>query len=162
MVSMKDQYKKKLNKNLMWFNRIINNISPKDLDKQIQEGGEKWTAIQILRHIAYSELSMVRLISDIIDGKDEVPENYSLKDQNSKSQEILKDKDLNSIQARMDKSRVATLELLDKITEEDWKKEGMYFTGDRFSVKQIFEILIWHQSHHGKQITDKLDTSNWV
>ena len=158
---MKDQYREKLNKNMMWFNRIMNNINKEEQNMQIQESGERWTAIQLLRHIAYSESSITKLIDDIIAGKDEVQENYSLNDINTKAQDILKDKDMNSIQARMDKSRNATLELLEKISDDDWTKEGRYFTGDVVSVKQIFEILIWHQSHHGKQITDKLDTSGW-
>lgn len=138
------------------FNKLVNNLHPDQLEIQIHETVEKWTTLEILRHIAFSEKPIARLIKSVISGKPGVSEEFDLNRSNEIARSKLQNVQLDGIKSKMLEARQMTLELLPSVQSEDWEKTGRYFNQDIMTVKRMFELLIWHQSHHTQQILDKI------
>lgn len=150
------EYKSKLDYLQNKFNKLLDDLIEIDLDQQIHEGENGWTVIEILRHVAISEQEIVDLMHDIIEGSLGVSDDFDLDKVNERNRHRNKNLGLAEIRQIMERSRKNTLKFLENTTIEDWNKEGIYFTQDRMTISRMFEILMWHQNHHIKQILAKI------
>lgn len=155
-MNYQEDFTPQLQQSMDLFNRLLDNLHLDQLDIQIHETIERWTTVEILRHIAFSEKPIARLIKSVISGEAGVAGEFDLKRSNEIARSKLQNVSLDVIKSKMREARQMTMELLLSIQSEDWEKTGRYFNQDIMTVKRMFELLIWHQSHHTQQILDKI------
>jgi hypothetical protein len=123
-------------------------LTAEELDRRPADGG--WTAREVIHHLGDSELiSAVRLrmlvgqASPVIQGYDEMELAGSLH------------YDTRPVEASLAAFRSAvqsTVDLLDRMTEEDWARSGRHTERGSYSVVDWLEIHAGHGHDHAAQI----------
>jgi hypothetical protein len=125
----------------------LRGISDRELDARPAPG--RWSAREIVHHLADSEMTSAirlrRLLAEdrpMIQGYDQ--EEYARRLHYNRP-----------IQASLDAFRVArqtTAEILDRLTETDWTREGTHSDSGRYTVERWLEIYAEHAHNHADQI----------
>ena len=110
---------------------------------------DEWTAREVVHHLADSEATayvrLRRLIAEdapVIHGYDE-PE-YARR--------LHYDRPITSSLAVLGAVRAASLELLESLTPEEWRRAGTHSESGPYSVEQWLEIYAGHSHDHAEQI----------
>jgi hypothetical protein len=125
----------------------LRGISDRELDARPAPG--RWSAREIVHHLADSEMTSAirlrRLLAEdrpMIQGYDQ--EEYARRLHYNRP-----------IQASLDAFRAArqtTAEILDRLTETDWTREGTHSDSGRYTVERWLEIYAEHAHNHADQI----------
>jgi hypothetical protein len=110
----------------------------------------KWSACEIVQHLADSEMtSAIRLRKLLVEEKP-VIEGY---DQDLFAGRLhYNDREMAPALAAFGAARATTLQLLDGMTEEDWKREGMHTESGRYTAENWLKIYAAHAHSHADQI----------
>jgi DinB superfamily len=110
----------------------------------------KWSACEIVQHLADSEMtSAIRLRKLLVEEKP-VIEGY---DQDLFARRLhYNDREMAPALAAFRAARATTLQLLDGMTEEDWKREGMHTESGRYTAEDWLKIYAAHAHGHADQI----------
>ena len=110
----------------------------------------KWSAAEIVQHLADSEMtSAIRLrrllVEDhpVIQGYDEALFARRLR---------YNERDLAPALEAFRGARATSVQLLELITEEDWRREGTHTDSGRYTVENWLEIYAAHAHGHADQI----------
>jgi len=110
----------------------------------------KWSAREIVHHLADSEtVSGIRLrrllVEDhpVIQGYDQ--DEYA-------SQLNYNERDMAPALAAFHAARANTAQLLDRMNDEDWKREGSHTESGRYTVEDWLKIYAAHAHNHAAQI----------
>ncbi len=152
-----EELKSYMDKSMVAFEYLLENLKLEDLNVKINEGDKGFTVIELLRHIQNSERGMTANLKLIIDGGEGASREFDLQRYNHVSNDKMKDMTLSDIKENMRKYREKTLTLLQSVKEESWGKEGRHPSQGIYTVKKHFEIISWHQYHHLKGIKEKLN-----
>jgi len=125
----------------------LRGISDRELDARPASG--RWSAREIVHHLADSEMTSAirlrRLLAEdrpMIQGYDQAE--YARRLHYTRP-----------IQASLDAFRAArqtTAEILDRLTETDWTREGTHSDSGRYTVERWLEIYTEHAHNHADQI----------
>lgn len=156
-MSTAEEIKSYMDKSMVAFEQVLENLKHEDLNVKINEGDKGFTVIELLRHIQNSERGMTANLKSIIEGGEGASQEFDLQRYNHVSNDKMKDMTLSDIKESMRKYREKTLNLLQTVKEEHWEKEGRHPSQGVYTVKKHFEIISWHQYHHLKGIKEKLN-----
>lgn len=122
--------------------------SEKELDVVPAPG--KWTAREIVHHLADSEMtSAVRLRLLIASDRPQIV-GY---DQDEFARRLYyRDRPIGASLDAFRAARQTTAELLDRLTEAEWLREGTHTEVGRYSVDKWLEIYAAHAHEHARQI----------
>jgi hypothetical protein len=110
----------------------------------------KWSARQIVHHLADSELtSAVRLRQLVAEDRPAI----RAYDQDLYARRLYYDRPLAASLLAFRAARSSTAEILDRMSEADWAKEGTHPEHPSYSVIRWLEIYADHAHNHAEQIT---------
>jgi DinB superfamily len=109
----------------------------------------KWSAREIVHHLADSEMtSAVRL--RLLVGSDR-PQIAGY-DQEEFARRLYYDRPIEASLDALKSARRTTAEILDRMTEAEWAREGTHTEHGRYTVERWLEIYATHAHNHAKQI----------
>lgn len=125
----------------------VRGISEPELDARPAPG--KWSAREIVHHLADSEMTSALRLRRLIAEDRPTIQGY---DQDEFSRRLYYDR---PIQASLDAFRAArqtTAEILDRMTDAEWAREGTHSESGRYTVERWLEIYAEHAHSHADQI----------
>jgi hypothetical protein len=121
------------------------------LDARPREGA--WTAREIVHHLADSEMTAaVRLRLLLVEDRPQI-RGY---DQDAFVRRLSFDRPHESSLMAFRYARECTAQILERLTEEDWRREGTHTEVGAFSVERWLEIYAPHAHNHARQIVETL------
>ena len=125
----------------------LQGVTDAELDARPAPG--KWTAREIVHHLADSEMtSVVRLRLLLAEDHAQIRP-Y---DQDLFARTLHYDRPISTSMLAFEAARLANGELLDRLTEAQWSKEGTHPEHGRFGVDRWLEIYAEHAHKHAGQI----------
>ena len=125
----------------------LRGISEQELDAR--PAPDKWSAREIVHHLADSEMTSAIRLRRLIAEERPVIQGY---DQDEFARRLAYDR---PVQASLDAFRAArqtTAEILERLTETDWTREGIHSESGRYTVERWLEIYAIHAHAHAEQI----------
>ncbi len=109
----------------------------------------KWTAREVVHHLADSEMtSAIRL--RLLLGSDK-PQILGY-DQEEFARRLFYDRPIDASLDAFKAARRSTAEILDRMSEADWLREGTHSEHGRYTVEKWLEIYAVHAHGHAEQI----------
>src|SRR5437762_220506 len=125
----------------------LTGATDEDLDAHPAPG--KWSAREIVHHLADSEMtSAVRLRLLIASDHPQIV-GY---DQDEFARRLYYDRPMEASLDVFKAARQTTAELLARMNEDDWKREGIHTEHGRYTVERWLEIYAAHAHNHADQI----------
>jgi DinB superfamily len=123
-------------------------LSDADLDRRPEDGG--WTAREVVHHVADSEMTSAirlrRLLAEhdpVIQGYDEVEFARRLH---------YSERPLSPSLSAVRAARETTASILERMTEEEWRRSGTHAERGPYSVEDWLAIYSTHCHDHAEQI----------
>ena len=118
-----------------------------DLDARPAPG--KWTAREVVHHLADSEMTSAIRLRLLLAVDHPAILGY---DQDEFARRLYYDRPIEASLDAFKASRRTTAEILDRMTEEDWRREGTHTESGRYTAERWLEIYSTHAHQHAKQI----------
>ena len=118
-----------------------------ELDARTAPG--KWSAREIVHHLADSELTSAVRMRNVIATDNVAIVGY---DQEVFAKRLYYDRPIAASLAAFKASREATAELLDRLTEAEWTREGTHTEHGRYGMDTWLKIYSAHAHDHADQI----------
>jgi hypothetical protein len=109
----------------------------------------KWSAREIVHHLADSEMTSAIRLRMLIAVDD--PKIYGY-DQDEFARRLYYDRPLEASLEAFRSARRSTAELLDRLSEDEWRREGTHSEHGRYDVARWLEIYAAHAHQHADQI----------
>jgi hypothetical protein len=132
----------------------LTGVPDKDLDARPAPG--KWTAREIVHHLADSEMtSAIRLrLLLAVDGP-----SITGYDQDEFARRLHYDRPIEASLDAFKSARRTTAEILDRMSEAEWAREGTHTEHGAYTIERWLEIYATHAHKHAAQITVALDSA---
>lgn len=121
-----------------------------DLTPPAEVDPDGWTARQIVHHLADSEMTSAIRLRRLLTETDPVIQGY---DENEFARRL--HYDTRPIAASLDALRAAratSTELLERLSEDDWRRAGSHSDSGSYSVEDWLTIYAAHAHEHAEQI----------
>ena len=125
----------------------LHGITEAELDRRPAPG--KWTAREIVHHLADSEMTSAIRLRRLIAEHNPVIVGY---DQEEFARRLSYDRPIAASLAALKAARETTCEILDRLTEADWRRTGTHSESGPYSVLTWLEIYAAHAHDHADQI----------
>ena len=110
----------------------------------------KWSAAEIVHHLADSEMtSAIRLRKLIVEDH---PVIYGYDQEAYTSRLDYNSREIGPALDAFRAARTTTAQLLERMTDEDWTREGWHTESGKYSVEQWLSIYAAHAHNHAAQI----------
>jgi len=124
-------------------------VGAADADLDASPAPGKWTAREIVHHLADSEMtSAIRLRLLLATDRPSIL-GY---DQDEFARRLHYDRPIEASLDALKAARRTTGELLDRMTEAEWQREGTHSEVGRYTVERWLEIYAMHAHKHAEQI----------
>ncbi len=131
-------------------------VGAKDADLDARPAPAKWTAREVVHHLADSEMtSAVRLrLLLAVDGA-----SIAGYDQDEFARRLHYDRPIEASLEAFKSARRTTAEILDRMTDQEWQRAGTHSEHGRYSVERWLEIYSTHAHKHAEQILVARDSA---
>jgi len=109
----------------------------------------KWTAREIVHHLADSEMTSAIRMRNLIATDNVAIVGY---DQEVFAKRLHYDRPIAASLAAVKAARETTAEILDRLSEDDWKREGTHTEHGRYGMDTWLAIYAVHAHDHAQQI----------
>ena len=127
--------------------RALEGTSDAELDRRPAPG--KWTAREIVHHLADSEMTSAIRLRRLLAEDRPVIVGY---DQEEFARKLHYDRPIDASLDAFKGARATTGAILDRMTEDEWAREGTHSESGRYTVLQWLEIYALHAHKHAEQI----------
>ena len=124
-------------------------VDATDEELDARPGPGKWSAREIVHHLADSEMTSAIRLRMLIAVDD--PKIYGY-DQDAFARRLHYDRPLEASLEAFKAARRSTAEILDCMTEEEWQRAGTHTEHGRYDVARWLEIYAAHAHNHAAQI----------
>jgi hypothetical protein len=118
-----------------------------DLDRRPAPG--RWTAREIVHHLADSEMTSAMRLRRLIAEDRPVILGY---DQDEYARKLRYDRPIAASLDAFRAARLSTAEILDRLTEDEWRREGSHSESGAYGVERWLAIYAEHAHKHADQI----------
>ncbi len=118
-----------------------------DLDARPAPG--KWSAREIVHHLADSEMTAAIRLRLLV--ATERPQIVGF-DQEEFARRLYYDRPIEASVEAFKSARRTTVEILERMSEAEWAREGTHSEHGRYSVERWLEIYATHAHNHAEQI----------
>jgi hypothetical protein len=118
-----------------------------ELDRRPAPG--KWTAREIVHHLADSEMTSAIRLRRLIAEDAPTIQGY---DQEEYARRLHYDRPIQSSLDAFRAARASTADLLDRLTTDEWSRGGTHTESGAYSVERWLEIYADHAHNHADQI----------
>ena len=129
-------------------NAALDGITEAELDARPAPG--KWSAREIVHHLADSEMTSAVRLRLLVAEEHAAIRAY---DEAEFARKLHYDRPIASSLLAFEAARRSTGDLLDRLREADWAKQGTHPEHPRYSVELWLEIYTKHAHNHADQIT---------
>jgi hypothetical protein len=110
----------------------------------------KWSACEIVQHLADSEMTSAIRLRWLLAQDHPVIYGY---DQDAFATRLnYNERDITPALEALRAARATTLQLLERMTEDDWKREGWHTESGRYTTEDWLRIYAAHAHNHASQI----------
>jgi hypothetical protein len=124
-----------------------------DADLDVRPAPGKWTAREIVHHLADSEMTSAIRLRKLIAEDETVIHGY---DQEEFARRLYYDRPIEASLDAFRAARASTAELLDRLTPDQWERKGTHTESGAYSVTRWLEIYADHAHNHADQIRQAL------
>lgn len=110
----------------------------------------KWSAAEIVQHLADSEMTSAIRLRKLL--TEDFPVIYGYDQDNYAEKLRYNERDLAPALEAFRAARATSLQILQNLAEEDWRREGWHSENGRYSVEKWLEIYAAHAHGHADQI----------
>jgi hypothetical protein len=110
----------------------------------------KWSAREIVHHLADSEMTSAIRLRQLVAEERAAIRGY---DQEEFARRLHYDRPIANSLLAFQAARSSTADLIDRMSEADWAKEGSHSEHKRYDVERWLEIYADHAHNHADQIT---------
>ena len=126
----------------------VTGATDEELDARPAPG--KWTAREVVHHLADSEMTSAIRLRLLLAADRPAIAGY---DQDEFARRLHYDtRSLHASLAAFQAARITTGEILERMSEADWQREGTHSELGRYTVEQWLEIYAAHAHGHAEQI----------
>ena len=141
--AMVDQYKK-------GYQEVADALAgATDAELDARPAPGKWTAREIVHHLADSEMTSAIRMRNLIATDNVAIAGY---DQEVFAKRLHYDRPIAASLSAFKAARETTAELLDRLSEDDWKREGTHTEHGRYGMDTWLGIYSVHAQDHANQI----------
>ena len=120
-----------------------------DAELDMRPAPDAWTAREVVHHLADSETtSAIRLRRLLVEDRPLIP-NY---DEEEYARRLSYDRPIATSLEVLRAVRRSTAEIVDRLTEDQWQREGTHSMSGRYTVEGWLEIYAAHARDHAAQI----------
>jgi hypothetical protein len=119
-------------------------------------GPGQWTAREVVHHLADSEMTAAVRLRLLIGSDSPQIAGY---DQDEFVRRLYYDRPIDASLDAFRSARRTTAEILDRLTEAEWRREGTHTEVGRYSVARWLEIYAAHAHGHAEQIRVARDSA---
>lgn len=109
----------------------------------------EWTAREVVHHLADSEVTSYVRLRRLIAEDGPFIQGY---DQDEYARRLHYDRPIETSLEALRAARASTAELLDRLSEDEWRREGKHEESGRYPVEGWLEIYAAHAHDHADQI----------
>ena len=109
----------------------------------------KWTARQIVHHLADSEMTSAIRLRRLLAEENPLIVGY---DQEEFARRLHYDRPLEASVLALRAARETSAEILDRLSEEEWSRSGTHSESGNYSITTWLEIYAAHAHNHAEQI----------
>ncbi len=118
----------------------------------------KWSAREIIHHLADSETAAAIRLRRLLSEDHPVIQGY---DQDDFAKRFhYNERDTTAALAAFHAARAGTAQILDRMNDDDWKREGIHTESGRYSIEDWVRIYAAHAHNHAQQIRALLAALN--
>ena len=147
-VKLAEKLEKEGRKNVKFFS----NLPLDDWDKQVYSDGTQWTVREIFSHIVETEQDIPRLVMEIVNGAEGVPEDFDIDRYNQKKVKQSGVVPVEVLLQNFANLRVWTVEMVSGFSDEDLEKEGRHPFLGLAPVKEMLRLMHLHIQLHIRDI----------
>jgi hypothetical protein len=125
----------------------LDGATDEELDRQPAPG--KWTPREIVHHLADSEMTSAIRLRRLLAEDAPVIVGY---DQEEFARKLHYDRPIDASLEALKGARATTTEILERMTEAEWAREGTHSESGHYTVLQWLEIYAVHAHDHAAQI----------
>jgi hypothetical protein len=125
----------------------LQGISEHELDARPAPG--KWSAREIVHHLADSEMTSAIRLRRLIAEDRPMIQGY---DQNEYARRLYYDRPIQASLEAFRAARDTTVQILERMTDTEWAREGTHSESGRYPVERWLEIYAHHAHNHADQI----------
>jgi hypothetical protein len=125
----------------------LQGISDRELDARPAPG--KWSAREIVHHLADSEMTSAIRLRRLIAEDRPLIQGY---DQDEFARRLFYDRPIHASLEALRSARETTVQILERMTEAQWGREGTHSESGRYTVQRWLEIYAQHAHDHADQI----------
>jgi hypothetical protein len=125
----------------------LDGITERELDARPAPG--KWTPREIVHHLGDSEMTSAIRLRRLVAEDGPAIQGY---DQDEYAARLHYDRPIAASLAAFRYARESTAEILDRLTEEEWRRTGTHSESGAYSVEHWLEIYAVHAHNHASQI----------
>jgi hypothetical protein len=118
-----------------------------ELDAQPAPG--KWTAREIVHHLADSEMTSAIRLRRLLAEDNPVIQGY---DQEEYARKLHYDRPIEGSMQALRFARATTAEIMERMRPEDWRRAGTHSENGAYGVERWLEIYADHAHKHAEQI----------
>ena len=127
-------------------------LSPDQWGISIYTEGSCWTVQQVLAHLVAAEVSIVRLVKNILSGGEGTPENFNLDAYNERKVSELQGISPEKLLAEFKSRRAGTVSLVAGLSSADLSRQGRHPWLGVTEVGEIIKLLSLHTQIHQRDI----------
>jgi hypothetical protein len=124
----------------------LQGITKDELDRS---ASDEWTPRQIAHHLADSEMTSAIRIRRLLCEDNPLIQGY---DEAAFARKFTSDRPIAPSIEAMRWARESTAQILDRLTEDDWKRAGTHSESGPYSVEDWMNIYAKHAHEHAEQI----------
>jgi hypothetical protein len=125
----------------------MSGITPEELDRSAAEG--EWTPREIAHHLADSEMMSAIRIRRLLTEDEPVIHAY---DETAFARRLTSDRPIEPSLEAMRWARETSAQLLERMTEEDWRRAGTHEESGPYSAEDWLTNYAAHAHDHAEQI----------
>lgn len=122
-------------------------ISERELDARPAPG--KWSAREIVHHLADSEMTSAIRLRRLVAEDRPLIQGY---DQDEFARRLYYDRPFQTSLEAFRLARETTAQILERMTQAEWAREGTHSESGRYTVERWLEIYAQHAHNHADQI----------
>lgn len=130
--------------------RAVEHLIDAQLDTRPSDDPAGWTARQVIHHLADSEMTSAIRLRRLLTEDDPLIEGY---DENEFARRLhYGDRPIAPSLDALTAARSTTVQLLERLTEDDWRRAGTHTESGRYGVEDWLRLYAAHAHDHAYQI----------
>jgi hypothetical protein len=133
----------------------LEGLQESELDTPVQSDGERWTVLQMLRHLQDAHRGMTGQVKRLLNGEETVPRDFDVDRWNARVQKKSAEASMTAEEAlaNLDASLNDLMSVIDHLKDEDWGRRGWQAgVKKEMSLEELLRTMGQHEALHAGEI----------